>query len=254
MPIDQLATIAVSHRLTELSPKIPIGLLSTTAVPHWLTYLSPITMWNGEFPLHRLLRDSLYYPCSGLDGDPVKHLAGNIVSFVYVDRGFSRERVLNELKYPGFLGYRPIATPRCVTERELAPDGRPLATPIDNFHFCIWSVFQRQEGVAADHGPSRFSLLYICADSVATFRAIYHTNAVAPRALALIQPGGDFTNPQGIFARSVHDNPAGLPEVLLYGGYGPRRAYQDPWPAYTTYLCFYPRQVGCVGIWSRDPR
>ena len=232
---------------------MPIAQLSRIAVPPWLTELSPTTMMNGEFPLRKLLKDSLYYPCSGLDGDPVKHLAGNIVSFVYVDHSFSCKEVLKELKKPGFRSYMRLAS-RCVTERELAPQERPLALPIDNFRFCIWSVFQRQEGDAADHRPSRFSLLYICADSVATFRAIYHTNAVAPRALALIQPGGAFTDPQGIFARSVHDNPADLPEVLLYGGYGPRRAYQDPWPAYTTNLCFYPRMFGCVGIWSRDPR
>jgi len=43
-------------------------------IPEWLTNLSPKTIMNEPFPLHELLRDSLYYPSSGFDGDPVRHL------------------------------------------------------------------------------------------------------------------------------------------------------------------------------------
>ena len=256
---------------------MPIAQLSRIAVPPWLTELSPTTMMNGEFPLRELLKDSLYYPCSGLDGDPVKHLAGNIVSFVYADYGNDRDTVLNDLTNKGFSGYEPLAI-RSVTERELAPHGWLPVPPTDHDGrpssvsdwvqkpFCIWCVFQRQEGFAADYGPSRFSLLYICGDGVATFQAIYNTNAVAPRAVAVIQPGHgilggnwtDLTDPEKIFARSVRDNPAGLPEVLLYGGFGNCQYYQEPcWPAYQTNLYFYKKyrlNGGCVGIWSQDPR
>ena len=240
----------------------------------WLTELDATTMMNGEFPLSELLKDSLYYPCSGIDGDPVKHLAGNIVSFVYADYGIDHLPVLNDLTNTGFRGYKLLAL-RPVTEQELAPhgwhpvppthhDGRPSS--VSNWvkrPFCIWCVFQR-EGLTADYGPSRFSLLYICGDGVATFQAIYNTNAVAPRAVAVIQPGcgpfgmafTDIADPEKIFARSVRDNPAGLPEVLLYGGRGDRQLYQEPcWPAYQTNLYFYQKSSGgCVGIWSRDPR
>ncbi len=239
----------------------------------WLTELSPTTMMNGEFPLRELLKDSLYYPCSGVDGDPVMHLAGNIVSFVYVDCGIDRNTVLNNLTNTGFRGYERLAI-RSVTEGELAPHGLPPTPAIADIEpfFCIWSVFERQERFDAGYGPSRFSLLYICADGEATFRAIYRTNraiyrtnAIAPRAVAVIQPGlditrngTDFEDPEGTFARSVCDNPAGPPEVLLYGGFGNCQFYQEPcWPAYQTNLYFYPkdrRAGGCVGIWSRDPR
>ena len=250
---------------------MPIDQLPIIAVPHWLTDLSPTTIRNGEFPLHGLLRDSLYYPCSSIDGDPVMHLAGNIVSFVYVDCNIDCETFKNELRNRGFYGYKCLES-RSVTKRELAPHGWPPSVWVKPF-FCIWSVFERQERLSADHGPSRFSLLYICADGEATFRAIYRTNAIAPRAVAVIQPGPDLTrngtdfwNPDGIFARSVCHNPVGPPEVLLYGAFGDYcqlyQEYQEPcWPDYQTNLYFYRKynpsgysQDGCVGIWSQDPR
>ena len=254
-----------------------IDKLLTIAAPQWLTDLTPATMMNGRFPLHELLRDSLYYPSSGFDGEPVKHLGGNIISFVYVDYGYRCDAVMNDLKNPGFLGYDLLAT-RSVTERELAPHGwRPdPPTPDDGdpSHyrdwikepFCDWCVFQRQEGFTDNHGPSRFSLLYLCADGVAAFQALYVTNSVAPRAVAVIQPGhsilgGNWTNfedPEKIFARSVLQNPGGRPEILLYGGRGRRACYRKPcWPDYRTNLCFYSkvydsvnRVYGNVGVWS----
>ncbi len=44
-----------------------------------------------KFPLENILTDSLYYPASGLNGTPVKFLAGNIFSFVYADYGIKKQ-------------------------------------------------------------------------------------------------------------------------------------------------------------------
>ena len=251
--------------------------LPQVAVPDWLTELSPTTMTNGRFPIRELLHESLYFPCSAFDGDPVKHLAGNILSFVYVDYGHGRDEFLAELENRGFRGYNLLAT-RSIAERELAPHGWHPMPPSHNDGdpslyrdriqkpFCIWSVFQRKKGCAA--GPHRFSLLYLCADGVAAFQALYTTNSVAPRAVAVIQPGHafggnwtDLTKPYKIFARNIlQDNPGGPPQVLLYGGYGDCESYRRPcWPGYPTNVCFYRRYPyggsrGCVGIWSRRPR
>jgi hypothetical protein len=79
-------------------------------------------MANEPFPLHELLHGSLYYPSSGFDGDPVRHLAGNILSFVYVDYGHSHDEFVSALETPGFRGYNLIAA-RSVTESELTPNG-----------------------------------------------------------------------------------------------------------------------------------
>ena len=232
--------------------------LPEITVPEWLTELSPTTMTNGRLPLRQLLRDSLYYPCSAFDGDPVKHLAGNILSFVYVDYGYSRDAFLAELNDRGFDGYDLLADPRSVGPSELTPGSWHWR---DSF-CCIWSVLQRKNGYNADHGPNRFSLLYICEEAVNTFQALYIANSVAPQAVAVIQPRSDSVkDPTEEFAQDVlQNNPSGPPEILLHGGYNDCESYQTPcWPGYPTNLCFYRRLPynglrGCVGIWSRQPR
>lgn len=245
--------------------------LPKIAVPTWLSDLSSVTILNEPFPLHELLRDSLYYPSSGFDGDPIRHLAGNILSFIYIDQGHSHDEFMVALKSPGFRGYDLIAE-RQVTERELTPRGWQPTLPAhadgDPSHyrdwikrpFCSWSVHQLCEDVPISHGPSRFSLLYLCADGVAAFQALYVANAVVPKAIAVIQPGHgfggnwtDYTNSEKIFARSVLGNPNGQPEILLYGGYGRRVYYRKPcWHDYQTQVCFVNKSDnGNIGVWSK---
>ncbi|MEI6599913.1 MAG: hypothetical protein WCN21_05540 [Comamonadaceae bacterium] len=244
--------------------------LQAIEVPDWLTKLTPETIKNGPFPLRELLIDSLYYPSCGFDADPIKHFGGNVLSFVYVDYGHTRDALMSALRFSGY----DLVGSRFVSEEELAPDGwRPLdLRPMDEdplryqahikTPFCLWAVFQRRSDRPITHGPMRFSLLYVCADGVATFLALYVTNLVAPKAIAVIQPGHafgynwtDFTNPGRIFARSVLENPAGLPEMLLYGGIGNccRDWYREPcWPSYQVLVRrFRKTRSGAIGVWSR---
>lgn len=233
----------------------PIAKLPIIPVPQWLTDLTPDTMMNGPFPLRKLLRDSFYYPASGFHGGPVKYLGGNILSFVYVDYGFTRQQFGDKKTNPEFLGYDCLAI-RPVTIQELAlrrsllhidglrpDDGDPshcrdwIKGP-----FCDWCVFQRKKDFLDNHGPDRFSLLYLCADGVAAFQALYMGNFVAPKAVAVIHPGGgnwtDFRDPEKILARNVRDNPGGRPEILYCNNWGPC------WPDYQTKLyCGYLRVV-----------
>ena len=246
--------------------------LPEIAIPTWLTGLSISEIKDGPFPLDNLLQDSLYYPSSGFDGDPVKYLAGDILSFIYVDYGNTCDEYLSALK-AGFRGYDLVAT-RSVKELELTPRGWDPTPPPDlegdpsryrhamKQPYCFWSVFQRGEGIASDHGPIRFSLLYLCADGVAAFQALYIANAAAPKAVAIVQPGHgfglnwtNFENPQGPLARAVFGNPRGQPEILLHGGYGPRNFYRKPcWPSYSKHVCFVPKGGGngSIGIWKRE--
>lgn len=147
--------------------------LPEIAVPEWMASLTSTTIMNEPFPLGELLHDSLYYPSSGFDGDPVKYLAGNILSFIYVDYGYSHDEFMCALGNSGFRGYDLVAT-RSVTERELTPHGwcptPPTRSDGDPSRyrywtkkpFCSWSLFQRRVDVPVSHGPSRFSLLYLC--------------------------------------------------------------------------------------------
>ncbi len=236
-------------------------LLPVLATPDWLSNLTPTTVEHEPFPLLDLLRDSLYYPASGFDGSPVKYLGGHFLSFVYVDYGRTRDEFMEALKDPGFSGYDLIGC-RSVTEKELAPRGwHPMPpTPRDGNPsayrdeiqepFSTWSVFQRRDDVPECHGPCRLSLLYLCADGVAAFQALYVTNALAPKAVAIIQPGDgfglnwtNFRDPERILATSVLQNPGGPPNILLYGGSGSLEFYREAcWPRYRRHVCTFSMQ------------
>ena len=355
-----------------------ISQLPEKSVPDWLAKISQSTITIDPFPLTQLLEDSLYYPSSGFDGDPVKYLSGNILSYIYVDYGHSQDKLENEILKRGFRGYDLVAT-RSVTEQELTPRGwRPIQptqyhgerssydwfdhddltiegfkifyrknreawefekeslkllseqfavdqcyfdnltlhleeekselqdmnglqresalqdindrqrdieteleykrryyrTECENFEelshkftlmgeefwrekepYCSWSIFQRGEDVPSIHGPPRFSLLYLCADGVAAFQALYYANSASPKAVAVIQPGTafggnwtDFENPSGIFADTVLGNPQGRPQILLNKGTGYSFQEHCCWPSYTELICFLDISDRGIGV------
>lgn len=246
--------------------------LKTIEVPSWLSNLTPEAIKHDPLPLHELLRESLYYPSCGFDSDPIKHLGGNVLSFVYVDYGHTHDALMSALHFSGY----DLVASRFVTENELAPDGwRPLElrqVDGDPFRyrdhvrepFCVWSIFQRRGEFSGTHGPVRFSLLFICADGVATFQALYLVNSITPKAVAVIQPGHgfgynwtDFTDPEQVFARVVIANPAGQPEMVLYGGIGHDwQSYSSPcWPTYKLLARrFRKTGGGTVGVWTKNLR
>lgn len=216
------------------------------SVPVWLSELvDPL----GPIPMPDLLRHCVYYPSAGVDGTPVKYLGRYFQSFVYVDYGVGEQIVLNDL--PNFRGYDLIAS-RQVCQDELFPQGwrPPELRPEDGNPtrnagsikppFAIWAVFDRKPEVCPEHGPKRFSLLYIGGEGAATYHALFYSHQVSPAVVALIQPGTgfggnwtDFENPNQILARLVRENPAGMPGHLLYGGWGDGDFYRDaPWPEY----------------------
>jgi hypothetical protein len=212
----------------------------------------------------------IYYPSSGFDGDPIKYLSGNIYSFVYIDYGKSSNELDNELQSQGFKGYKIILS-RDVTERELTPNGWIPSPPSKDdgdptqykdwikTPFAKWLVFQRNDDLGSEHGVERFSLLYMCADGVAAFQALYLSNECSPLMVAIIQPGHGFganwtnyTNSQEIFARTVLENPAGTPKILLYGGIGKRDFYRSPcWSQFSQHICFLEKaNSGSIGVWQ----
>ncbi len=201
--------------------------------PLWLMNISVTSMNIEPFPLKNVLQDSLYYPGAGTDGKPVKWFAGNTYSFIYTDYGVPRSEFLNELQsdQSGFTGYRILGT-RDLTMKELIPngwipmspseyDGNPLAWhEVIAQPFCIWTVFERLLDYTEEHGPERFSLLYLCGEGAASYQALYNSNRIKPKILFLIQHafGCNWTNfedPEAILARSVASNAAGMPDWLI---------------------------------------
>ena len=248
-----------------------ITTIATDVPPDWLMSASDSKSNQEAIPLRKILVNSLYYPSSGFDGDPVKYLGGSFFSFVYVDYGYDENQFVRVVNTRGFKGYHLLFA-KAVDISELSAgeswrfspkrsDGDPLSqiyrikTP-----FCYWCVFERNIGIPTSHGPSRFSLLYLCSDGVAAFKALYTSNLIAPRAVAIIQPGHafggnwtDFTDPEQILARLVLEGNVKQPEFLLYGGKGKRGFYRTScWPNFRSNVCFLDKAGGgTIGIWRK---
>lgn len=206
--------------------------------PSWLSSIQTADDMT-EFPLSGILRQSVFYPSSGFDGRPVQFLAKHFHSFIYADYGNTKSELTAALRRKGFRGYHVLA------EREVGRGELGLlnlqAAPwrgtsdlcghsqwVSEFvkpPFCQWFVFERDPIFDERHGPTRFSLLYMCYDGLAAYRALYVSNQTRPAVVAIIQPGhgfgGNWTNfedPSGPFYLEVLGNPAGQPEFMLFGG------------------------------------
>ena len=241
-----------------------ISQLPILTCPDWLKNLEAQSIAEDEFPLNDILSQSLYYPASHFDGDPVRHLAGNIHSFIYVDYGYTAQDLDQSLRHFGFRGYHIIGRRR-VLERELNPKGTKasgLNLEIDAHPerlkwyikkpFCEWIVFQRNRDMDQTHGPERFSLLYISGDGAATYQVLFSENCVSPTAISIIQPGEgfggnwtSFKDPSKILARSVRNNSAGMPKFLLDGQYS-KSTRCDPacWPDFDQFICLLHKSNG----------
>lgn len=230
---------------------------------------------NNPLPISELLENSLYYPSSGFDGGIVKNYGKEIQSFIYCDYATGEEALRSEIN--NFRGYK-ILGHRPLEQRELIPNGWKMTLPpgfdLQQYFrsknafqkpFAHWAVYERMEDFDETHGPSRFSLIYIGGEGVATYQALYWSNKKAPKALAIIQDGSagfginwtDFSDRSKALAWVVMNNQFGIPDIIFYGGYG--NDYNDfNWEEYefdrtiSPYYTFSGlRPFGEVTIWKR---
>ncbi len=208
---------------------------------------------HGPVPVYDLLLNSLFYPASGLDGGVVRDCntmgrSLGIRSFVYCDYATGEQAFENE--QASFKRYHVFASRRLV-QSDLAPHGwNPILPPnlsmaeyIKNQSrlkspFSTWTIYERDSDKDEEHGPFRFSLLYIGGEGIATYQALYWTQKIAPGALAIIQPGTgfglnytNFSDPNSHLAWVINNNPAGIPDYIYYGGNGSGYA-NFKWPGY----------------------
>ena len=118
--------------------------------------------------------------------------------------------------------------------------------------------FDRDECRDEGHGPLRFSLVYLCADGVAAYQALYRHNHTAPEVLAIIQPGNDcsvnytdFKDPDGSLAWTVlRGNGSNIPEYLVCGGLlldYTQAFWPDDYPEHVEWF----QHVNGNGVWRR---
>jgi len=208
----------------------------------FLDKISEYDFHNAKFPVEELLTDSLYYPSCGFDGGVIKDCNLHqdelgICSFIYCDYATGKDALMEELD--SFVGYH-VFTSRSVSPNELTPNNWIPQMPPNLSRaeytryrdawqrpFAHWIIYERDENRTEDHGPLRFSLLYICGEGVATYQALYWSNKKTAKAVAIIQPGTgfglnwtDFRDPESDLAWVISNNPTGLPEYIYGGGYG----------------------------------
>jgi hypothetical protein len=213
-----------------------IRVLTARSIPDWLK------KWDlaSEFSAKNLLDECFYYPSSGLDGTPIRYFGGFCYSFVFVDYGYDEARILEEIKAPNtfgsghvLIGYKKLNEMDLQGAYAWDPlkidplkDGDPLRYKDEiQPSFCFWAIYERKPDHDNRYGPQRFSFLYICAEAATLYQKLFYSNRVSPAALALISPGegfgrnwANFFETDGILARSVKNNPSGLPQILVIGG------------------------------------
>jgi len=254
---------------------LPKELIEVTSqqLPQWLK----VARIKDKLPIAQMLKNSLYYPSSGRDGDPVKYLSGLVHSFVYVDYSVSKQDLMESLNHVqrSFLGYN-ISGIRDIDRTELVPygwkpqfikerDGNPdrySSAHVDPY--ALWILLDRDSSYDEKHGPKRLSLLYIAGDGVASYQAIYGGNNISPRVLAIICPGHNFglnwTNYEDeneLLGRSVLHGEFGVPEFLLYGYYSDARVLDERkscWKDYNIELCKWRAGNVWLSLWKRGPR
>jgi hypothetical protein len=171
-------------------------------MPGWLERFNPGAAFGREqFFASRVV----YYPGSGTDRQPVK-LFGSTHSahcFVYADYGVDRPTVEAELEHPGhrFRGYHTVARVN-LTERDFSPRGwtphvGPAEVARERYPSALASAFGFLEVLERDqerddgHGARRLAILFLGADGIAAYDALFcqEDSVSAPFALVLQDHG-----------------------------------------------------------------
>lgn len=145
----------------------------------------------------------VYYPGSGTDGHPVA-LFGSTHSahcFVYVDYGLEQTAIVRELAHPSrrFQGYHTFARIH-LTESDLSQSlWHPTLEPKDQRKcergevtpFAFLEILERDADRGDSHGPSRLAILFLGADGIATYDALFcQENGTPPPFAVVLQDHG----------------------------------------------------------------
>jgi hypothetical protein len=201
------------------------------AIPEWLgNFKQGSEFQHNQFFTSRVV----YYPGSGLDGQPVK-LFGSTHSahcFVYVDYGIEQNTLKKKLQdaHENFLGYHTFARVQ-LSERDLSPNGwrshievnyRPLhgRPHINITPFGFLEVLERDQNLDDNHGPCRLAIVFLGADGIAAYDALFcQNNGALPPFAVVLQDHGfggnyDEFGQHGLLARIASDCRV-IPELLL---------------------------------------
>lgn len=153
-------------------------------MPEWLAgYQKGDSFDRSAFFASRIV----FYPGYGDDGQPVRLFgaAGAAHVFVMADYGVERNELLEKLgsEDEGFSGYDLLAL-LDLSERDLVPNGwtptlpremirNPKTSMDSGSPYGLVAIFERRDEFDSTHGPSRFSILFLGADGIAAYDALF---------------------------------------------------------------------------------
>jgi hypothetical protein len=192
-------------------------------IPDWLLRFDPRKPFDrAAFFSSRVI----YYPGCGTDGQPVQLFGGASAAhcFVYVDSGMEADVMAAELAAHPFRGYDLLEKVRLSSE-DLAPNGwRPVERLPNVFPtikpYGFLQVLQRQTGYGPEYGPERLAVLFLGAEGVAAYDAIFCQAAVRtpePFAVVAQNHGSPTYFGGGEILERVAMRALTMPELLLVG-------------------------------------
>lgn len=173
-------------------------------MPDWLKRFQ----FNEPFSRQNFFTSRLvYYPGSETetDGHPVKLFGSTHSShcFVYADPKLMRAQIESVLEHPRhrFKGYRTLHRLE-IRESDLVPNGwtphitysdveraLDLSKPVQLFGFL--EVLEREEAFDDSHGPKRLAVLFLGADGIAAYDALFcQKDSLSPPFALLLQDRG----------------------------------------------------------------
>jgi hypothetical protein len=234
--------------------------------PKWLMNVQA----EDDFPVHLALKNSLYYPASGLDGDPIRYIGGYIHSFVYVDYAVREAKISASLLDPRhrLKGYRLLFSKNVseidfsqnsglVTHRQTGKQLVVGRAPERPFDYALWTVLERLDEFGDAHGPRRLSFFFVGGEAVEVFRLLYMDNGQMPDVVAIIHCGvgwggvcTDLAHRDGPLAHHVLDLCKSHPQFVLYGVRA-NECSECCWPEFSRGVACWREHDGALGLWSK---
>lgn len=215
-------------------------------MPTWLSSFKPVDKFDYRaFFSSRIA----FYPGAGTDGHLVKLLGSSHCAhcFVYADYGASEGFIKAELDNPhhGFFGYHSLARVE-LSKGDLGSENVAYHATLDEMHratrassafasikpYGFLEILERDANLDDTHGAARLAILFLGADGVATYDALFcQTKSSSHPYLVLLQDhgfGGNYTEfgKDGLLEK-IAERTKIFPEFLLVA------ENTHAWPGYS---------------------
>jgi len=170
-------------------------------LPKWLEKFEP----NDKFLMSDFFSSRIvFYPGSGSDGHPVQVFGSSHAChcFVYADYWVGKDELETELKAHGFKGYSSLVRVDLKQSEILGPWQHHLEPSefeeakrksghwADVVPYGILEILERDEKLDETHGPKRLAVLFLGADGLATYDALFCQQISKPLFGMVLQDHG----------------------------------------------------------------